>query len=89
MRQRNRATTYRAYLLRLWREDEAAPWRATLEDVHTGERLTFADLPALCEFITRQATPPPEAHEGELTAAAEIARLDPSLPQDSNSLMEE
>jgi hypothetical protein len=35
--------TYRAYLLRLWRESKHDPWRATLEDPHTGERLGFAE----------------------------------------------
>jgi hypothetical protein len=44
---------YRAYLLRLWQtgEDEAAVWRALLEDPRTGERHGFADLASLFAFL--------------------------------------
>jgi hypothetical protein len=44
---------YRAYLLRLWQtgEDEAAVWRALLEDPRTGERRGFADLTSLFAFL--------------------------------------
>ena len=30
---------YRAYLLRLWRQDAGAPWRCSLQAVDTVERL--------------------------------------------------
>ncbi len=46
---------YRAYLLRLWRESDRDPWRATLEDPHTGERLGFAGIDRLVAYLTRQA----------------------------------
>jgi hypothetical protein len=45
---------YRAYLLRLWRESQHDPWRATLEDPHTGERLGFAGMDRLIAYLRRQ-----------------------------------
>ncbi|MCA9875376.1 MAG: hypothetical protein KC441_17010 [Anaerolineales bacterium] len=36
------SVVYLAYLLRFWREDEALPWRATIENPHTGEKRSFA-----------------------------------------------
>jgi hypothetical protein len=47
-------STYLAYLLRLWRDDEAAPWRATVEDASTGQRFGFASLKALFVFLEQQ-----------------------------------
>jgi hypothetical protein len=45
---------YRAYLLRLWREGEHGPWRATLEDPHTGERIAFATADKLLAYLSDQ-----------------------------------
>ncbi len=45
---------YHAYLLRLWRESEHDPWRATLEDPHTGERLGFANLDRLLAYLNQR-----------------------------------
>ncbi len=45
---------YLAYLLRLWRDDETAPWRATVEDASTGQRFGFANLKALFVFLEKQ-----------------------------------
>jgi len=43
---------YRAYLLRLWWEDdEGGYWRARLENVATGEAQGFASLEKLVEFL--------------------------------------
>lgn len=48
--------TYRSYLLRLWREEQAGePWRASLQSVATGERQGFASLDGLFDFIRREA----------------------------------
>jgi len=44
---------YQAYLLRFWRESEADPWRATLEDPHTGERLAFGGAERLLAYLAR------------------------------------
>ena len=53
---------YFAYLLRLWREKggEAGRWRASLQDPHSGERLGFANLEALCSHLRREMGQLPE-----------------------------
>jgi len=43
---------YRSFLVRLWPEEEE--WRATAENVHSGERRAFGDLHALFDFIEQQ-----------------------------------
>ena len=46
---------YLSYLLRLWRVDkEEAVWRASLESPLTGERIGFASLDALFDFLRQQ-----------------------------------
>lgn len=42
---------YMAFLLRLWRENETTPWRATLENPHTGVRQGFSDPKSLFTFL--------------------------------------
>ena len=44
---------YCSYLLRLWqvREETGLAWRATLQDVKTGEQHGFADLDAMLAFL--------------------------------------
>jgi hypothetical protein len=51
-----------AYLLRLWRVDNGAEaiWRASLQDVRTGERRGFAGLDEVIAYLRRQLDPPPE-----------------------------
>lgn len=58
---------YHASLLRLWREGERGPWRASLQDADSGERVGFADLERLFAYLLR------------LTDDAKSAL--PSLPQ--------
>jgi hypothetical protein len=55
---------YHAYLLRIWREEPAAPWRATLENAHTGERCNFATIELLFLFLDQQTQTerPPHLH---------------------------
>lgn len=45
---------YHAFLLRLWRDGDTTPWRATVQDTRTGERLNFATLQLLLTFLERQ-----------------------------------
>ncbi len=45
---------YLAYLLRLRRDSESAPWRATVENPHTGEHRGFANLRQLIAFLEAQ-----------------------------------
>lgn len=47
---------YQVYLLRLWRDAPALPWRATLLLALTGEERHFATLEALFVFLHEQAT---------------------------------
>ncbi len=42
---------YMAYLLRLWRENRDGAWRALLENPNTDERVGFANLNELIEFL--------------------------------------
>ncbi|RME45195.1 MAG: hypothetical protein D6796_10805 [Caldilineae bacterium] len=42
---------YRSYLLRLWRDGEHAPWRASLENTLTRKRYNFPTLKKLFEFL--------------------------------------
>lgn len=42
---------YLAYLLRLRRDTPSTPWRVTLENPHTGERLGFATLPQFIAYL--------------------------------------
>ena len=56
---------YLAFLVRLWsvHPNGELLWRASAENVHTGERHAFADLTALCDFlrtaVDEPATPSP------------------------------
>jgi hypothetical protein len=45
---------YLSYLLRLWREGEEAPWRASLESVSTGQVHRFGDVEAMWRFLWEQ-----------------------------------
>ena len=54
---------YKAYLLRLWEEDDhengddkmsASEWRASLEDAFTHERHGFEGLEALFDFLSME-----------------------------------
>ena len=47
-------TNYQAYLIRLWREDEAAPWRGELVSPRTGDKQFFATADQLFAFLTDQ-----------------------------------
>ena len=63
----NNGSTYKSYLLRLFRAAPGAPWRATLKSISgTGEPRHFADVESLAayllaEFEARGPPPPAEA----------------------------
>ena len=44
-------TNYQAFLLRIWREHDAAPWRASLDNPQLGKRKNFASLADLMAFL--------------------------------------
>ncbi|MFQ5435484.1 MAG: hypothetical protein ACE5FD_11465 [Anaerolineae bacterium] len=52
-----KSTNYQAYLLRLWRDGEKQPWRALLENPHTGEQCGFANLEQLFAYLEEQTKP--------------------------------
>ena len=45
---------YRSYLLRLWQGGAQAPWRASIQEVATGEITHFASVEALLAFIAAE-----------------------------------
>ena len=47
-------STYLSYLLRLWRDHQQAPWRASLESTATGDIRRFGDLEAMWAFLQAQ-----------------------------------
>jgi hypothetical protein len=55
------------YVLRLWREDERAPWRVALRDAASGAAVGFSDLDDLLIFLLHamqaSATPAPACDE--------------------------
>lgn len=44
-------TNYHAYLIRIWRDNEQLPWRATLIMPQTGEQFSFATLEQAMAFL--------------------------------------
>jgi hypothetical protein len=61
---------YYAYLLRIWREDQQSPWRASLQEAHAGQLLNFASLAQLIVFL-EQRTAPNESEVGPISAKLE------------------
>jgi hypothetical protein len=53
----NERGNYQAYMLRLWQDqvEDGMVWRASLESPYSGERLGFASLEALCDFLRQRA----------------------------------
>ncbi len=51
------APCYYSYLLRVWLAGDGNQphWRASLENTHTGIRIGFASLKALCDYLHQQA----------------------------------
>jgi hypothetical protein len=51
-----KAAIYRTYLLRLWQPDASGTggWRVSLEDPRTGERVGFAGLEELFDFLMQR-----------------------------------
>ncbi len=39
------------YVVRLWREGNSDPWRASAQSAATGERVYFASAVEVCEFL--------------------------------------
>jgi hypothetical protein len=58
---------YFAYMLRLWQVDSNGEpiWRASLESPHTGERVGFASLEDLFDFLRERTGVSPGSDEDE------------------------
>ncbi|MCA9981534.1 MAG: hypothetical protein KDD89_11885, partial [Anaerolineales bacterium] len=54
----NQPTRYQAYLVRLWRENEATAWRVAVVSVSTGEQWLFKALGEALAFIEQKAGEP-------------------------------
>ena len=52
--QGTRVKNYRSFLVRIWREAEDAPWRASITDVLSKESLAFGTLQALFLHLHKQ-----------------------------------
>jgi hypothetical protein len=63
------ADDYHAYLFRMWRTGPDGPWRVSLEDVQTGERIGFGSLLEVYGYLqTRTGAvdgPQPNTADGE------------------------
>jgi hypothetical protein len=50
-----KGSDYQSYLLRFWRVGGDGPrWRAMLQDLSSGEHVSFASLDDLCAFLRLQ-----------------------------------
>ena len=45
---------YQSFLVRLWRDSPSAPWRASAQNILTGEEQRFANLESLFVFLQSQ-----------------------------------
>ncbi len=67
---------YLSYLLRIWHEHAGleAVWRASLEDPQTGERLGFAGIVQLFEFVQKQLSVETSREIPRRTASRRVMR---------------
>jgi hypothetical protein len=68
-----RSQEYQSYLLRLWREDDAMEWRASLQSTATGEMQGFASLADLIAYLQSQAVLPVDPPDGAGESASPLA----------------
>ncbi len=62
-----------AYLLRLQRNDQSDPWRVSVQNVHTGELIRFANEREMFRYLMQRLAigSMPPAHEDEEEGARE------------------
>lgn len=63
---KKRPSAYQSYLLRLWPagDESQIVWRASLDSPGTGERIGFANLEELFDFLRQQTGVSPAADAG-------------------------
>lgn len=49
-----RPEVYKSFMVRLWQETPAEPWRVSVQSVETGEIVRFANLMACFAFLQEQ-----------------------------------
>ena len=79
--ERGRQETYLAYMLRLWQPGSRGGrpvWRASLENPHTGELLTFGDVKALFAFLAERTNSLPETVDAGSNACPPTAGETPA-----------
>ena len=54
-----RTQQYKAFLLRLQRDEGHSQWRATIENAQTGERLRFANQNQMLRYLLNDLAEPP------------------------------
>jgi hypothetical protein len=56
-------SSYTAYLVRMWQDNEQTPWRASAQCVRTGEKVYFASPESLCAFLLAQIAASPSGEQ--------------------------
>jgi hypothetical protein len=80
------SASYCSYLVRLWRDQPDAPWRASAQHVQTGETVRFIDLDSLCQYLMHHATDQcdaelsPRPSDGVHADATGVGLSNPTLP---------
>src|SRR5438128_2043874 len=69
---------YMTYLLRLWRTEETEPWRASLNDPHSGDKHNFASLDQMIDFLRAQAGEARLNVDSEVSSKPATGKLDES-----------
>lgn len=59
-------SSYLSYMLRLWREEPQAPWRASLHSTATGREHLFADVERMWAYLSAQMGGENDDPPGEL-----------------------
>ncbi len=77
----DRQSQYQSYLLRLWRSNSHSSWHGSLQSTASGEKQTFADLPALVAFLIAQLV----TEDAADTLALLVAQLQTDKGQSPNS----
>lgn len=53
---------YQSFLVRMWRDGPDMPWRASVQNVLTGEQRRFANVESLFLFLQGQTAVAPPPH---------------------------
>lgn len=87
MRRESKSLRYSSYLLRLWQEqgEQATTWRFSLDDPRTGERIGFAGLAHVIDFLRMQMEAQLESAPQHANERASQADTSSEPPADAHS----